>query len=241
MIIKEEQIRNIVKNTLSLVYLREIYSSFRKQLNENYYDEDADFNEVAALRKDLLNIAKAMYTKDEDDANDLVQDTIMRAYEKSPLYRDDTNLLGWLSRIMRNLFYGKINQQKDFVDVDDYNIAVAPKINAYSAEDDIVMNDDPVTIMNKIAREYADKHGEIYWTIYKLKRDGDSVAEIAEELGLSFDKVRRRWEKVQAHIRDNMKNPFKGKGDEFNDGDVISNDVYDEFDEFSNEYFEDNN
>ena len=35
-------------------------------------------------------------------ADDLVQDTVMRALEKAHLYQSDTNLRGWLVTIMHN-------------------------------------------------------------------------------------------------------------------------------------------
>ncbi|EDM37795.1 RNA polymerase ECF-type sigma factor [Pedobacter sp. BAL39] len=44
------------------------------------------------------------FTKDVEDANDLVQDTIIKAIRYRDLYKSGTNLRGWLFTIMRNTF-----------------------------------------------------------------------------------------------------------------------------------------
>ena len=44
------------------------------------------------------------FTKDLEDANDLVQDTYVKALRYSNLYQEGTNLKGWLYTILRNTF-----------------------------------------------------------------------------------------------------------------------------------------
>jgi RNA polymerase sigma-70 factor (ECF subfamily) len=43
-------------------------------------------------------------TRNGEDAQDLVQDTCLRALDKQHLFRPDTNLRAWLFTIMHNLF-----------------------------------------------------------------------------------------------------------------------------------------
>ena len=64
-------------------------------------------------------------TRDPDDADDLLQSTLARAMEKSEKFKSNTNLKGWCSKIMYNLFvsryrrnrrYGSILDPQPFID-----------------------------------------------------------------------------------------------------------------------------
>lgn len=60
-------------------------------------------NEICSHRSCLENFA-LKFTNDIEDANDLVQDTIIKAIRYHNLYKQGTNLRGWLYTIMRNTF-----------------------------------------------------------------------------------------------------------------------------------------
>jgi RNA polymerase sigma-70 factor (ECF subfamily) len=57
--------------------------------------------EVLARSGDLRRRAWS-YTKNDADADDLVQETLLKAYRAFERLREDTNLMGWLVSIMRN-------------------------------------------------------------------------------------------------------------------------------------------
>lgn len=61
-------------------------------------------SEVGKLAPDLLSLTYR-FTRDRDEAKDLVQDTLLRALRYRSLYRRDTNLKGWLFTIMRNIHF----------------------------------------------------------------------------------------------------------------------------------------
>ncbi|WP_170827309.1 RNA polymerase sigma factor [Arcticibacter eurypsychrophilus] len=52
------------------------------------------------------------FTRDEDDAKDLIQDTLIKAIINWDKFRDDTNIKGWLFIIMRNLFVNQYRKKK---------------------------------------------------------------------------------------------------------------------------------
>lgn len=65
---------------------------------------DLDFNhQVSSLHSSLRGFTK-MFTADQDESLDLVQDTILKALSNKEKFRPDTNLKGWLFTIMRNTF-----------------------------------------------------------------------------------------------------------------------------------------
>ncbi len=60
-------------------------------------------NSIADYSNDLKPFALKL-TKDSEAANDLVQDTVVKALRYQKSYKEGTNLKGWLYTIMRNTF-----------------------------------------------------------------------------------------------------------------------------------------
>lgn len=60
-------------------------------------------NEICNCRSSLETFA-FRFTGDVEDANDLVQDTMLKAINYVHLYKSETNLAGWLYIIMKNTF-----------------------------------------------------------------------------------------------------------------------------------------
>src|SRR5215211_6479826 len=59
--------------------------------------------EVIGLLGPLRRHARSL-TRDETQAEDLVQDTLVRAYERHGSFRSGGNLRGWLLSILHNTF-----------------------------------------------------------------------------------------------------------------------------------------
>ena len=69
----------------------------------------------------LYNFAYRL-TLTEDDSNDLVQETFLKAYRFIASYKRDTNAKAWLYRIMKNSFindYRKKSKEPDKIDYDE--------------------------------------------------------------------------------------------------------------------------
>lgn len=68
---------------------------------------DEEFGEVALTQTvNLLRFARRL-TSDPSSAEDLVQETLMRAWRAFDQFRGGTNARAWLFRIMLNVFYGQ--------------------------------------------------------------------------------------------------------------------------------------
>ena len=65
---------------------------------------------AAAFRRDLLEMQSDLQrfafklTADKEEANDLLQETSLRALENMEKYTPDTNFKGWMYTMMRNIF-----------------------------------------------------------------------------------------------------------------------------------------
>lgn len=73
------------------------------------FQANALTSEMANLRKFAVKL-----TKNQVDADDLVQATVLRALEKKELFEDGTNLFGWSSKIMYNLFVTEYRRKIKF-------------------------------------------------------------------------------------------------------------------------------
>ncbi len=78
-----------------------------------------------SFRKDLVGVQDELLrfayklTTDREEANDLLQETSLKALDNEDKYTPDTNFKGWMYTIMRNIFinnYRKIVRDQTFVD-----------------------------------------------------------------------------------------------------------------------------
>ena len=87
--------------------------------------DQATFAEQATPFLDPLYAAAMRMTRNPADAEDLVQETFIRAYKGFPSFTDGTNLRAWLYRILTNTFINSYRakqrrpEQTDLDDVED--------------------------------------------------------------------------------------------------------------------------
>ncbi|RZK07608.1 MAG: RNA polymerase sigma factor [Flavobacterium sp.] len=84
----------------------------------------------------LYNFAMK-FTRNEDDANDLLQDTMMKAIKFFHKFEEGTNIKGWLYTIMRNTFindYRRIVRNQAIITQEE-NISSANLMNSSTRND----------------------------------------------------------------------------------------------------------
>src|SRR5437899_11815461 len=84
--------------------------------------DQAEFAELATPYMSGLYAAALRMTRNPSDAEDLVQETYLRAYRGFGGFREGTNLKAWLYRILTNTFINQYRAKKrrpDQVDLDD--------------------------------------------------------------------------------------------------------------------------
>ena len=75
-----------------------------------------------SFRKDLIGVQEELLrfayklTTDREEANDLLQETSLKALDNEDKYTPDTNFKGWMYTIMRNIFIN--NYRKSLCEVD---------------------------------------------------------------------------------------------------------------------------
>ena len=150
--------------------------------------------DTAKFRRELLEVQSELQrfayklTADRDEANDLLQETSLKALGNMEKYTPGTNFKGWVYTIMRNIFinnYRKEVRDQIFVDQTD-NLF---HINTPRETDEFITDNG-----------YDTK--EIYRVVHSLPRDyripflmhisGFKYREIADRLGLPLGTVKSR-------------------------------------------------
>ena len=81
--------------------------------------------DTAKFRRELLEVQSELQrfayklTADKEEANDLLQETSLKALGNMDKYTPDTNFKGWVYTIMRNIFinnYRKVIRDQTFID-----------------------------------------------------------------------------------------------------------------------------
>jgi len=146
------------------------------------------FNLNIFSHKDSLFSFAFSFTKDTDDANDLFQETMLKAINYSSQFKEGTNLKAWLYTIMRNTFinnYRKSSKTDRIMTVTDDltsdKLFLSASMN--SSEGKFVM-DDIYKALEKLQPEY-------YIPFIKYF-EGYKYHEIADELKIPIGTVKTR-------------------------------------------------
>lgn len=139
--------------------------------------------EIQALKNYALSL-----THNSENANDLVQETLLKAYRYKNHFKEGTNLRGWLYTILRNIFINDFRRAKTrntFLDGTD---------NTYFL-DIPVQKTENVTEVKFISKDLynaVDKLPDELRVTFNLNAEGFKYAEIAEVLGIPLGTVKTR-------------------------------------------------
>lgn len=161
-----------------------------------------EFSLAANLYATSLHSHALQFTKDDDEAKDLVQDTLLKGIRFCHNFDQGTNVKGWLYVIMRNTFinnYRKIQRRNEFVSTEDEisNAQLLKSASRNSAEGSFVLSD-----IEKALNSVAD----VYRIPFQKYFEGFKYHEIAEELGLPLGTVKTHIYQARIELKKYLKN-----------------------------------
>jgi RNA polymerase sigma-70 factor, ECF subfamily len=164
--------------------------------------------EVACCRRQLYPAALKM-TGNPADAEDLLQETLTRAYAGLDSFTPGSNAGGWLYRIMSNAFINVIRKRRREPDpVPGYNADIgrqAPCVQ--SAEDDVLGRFAHSEILDAVqALPECFKA-----TVYLSDILGYSCKDVAEVTGVPVGTVTSRLHRARGRLRDRLAGPAGGE------------------------------
>lgn len=157
--------------------------------------------DLLSVQTELLNFAYKL-TADREEANDLLQETSLKALDNKDKYTAETNFKGWIYTIMRNIFinnYRKALRDQTYVDQTDNQFYLNQNIDIEgdSTEGSYDLKE-MRRIVNALPKEYR-----IPFSMYV---SGFKYREIADKLGLPLGTVKSRIyftrQKLQEELKD---------------------------------------
>ncbi|HET8828606.1 MAG TPA: RNA polymerase sigma factor [Pelobium sp.] len=147
-----------------------------------------EFSTLVTRQSSSLKTYALRFTRDMDDANDLVQETLLKAITYYNNFKDGTNINGWLYTIMKNTF---INGYRRFVkttsiitqtdEISSQQLSFSSSSN--KAENKFVM-DDIQQALKALPKEY--------YVPFTLYFEGYKYHEIADDLDIPIGTVKTR-------------------------------------------------
>lgn len=147
-----------------------------------------EFNHRIASLHDTLELFTRRFVKSQEESEDLIQETILKALTYRSKFKENTNLKGWLYTIMRNTFinnYRKIQRSKTTHDdtKDLYYLNVA---------DNHTFNNPDGTFEYKDMENAVSEVKDDLRVPFKMHVEGYKYQEIADHLAIPIGTVKNR-------------------------------------------------
>lgn len=165
------------------------------------------FEQMTAELSDRLLATAMRLTRNRADAEDLVQDTMFRAWRSLATFQPGSLFRAWIFRILRNAFLNKVRHEQMAPD------AVDPETLNPSARAETIPDIESLTQVRALSdRHFDDKVKaavdslpEVYRVPFLLFTLADmSYEEIAQTLDVPIGTVMSRLHRARAHLRERL-------------------------------------
>lgn len=159
----------------------------------NACSENSQISALIEAELPFLQRAARRWTREKADADDLVQDTILRGLDNSHQWQPDTNLRAWLYTIMRHRFLAGVQRSKRF----------DPSLDAVSLADGTSSGDSPETglVMRDLERALARLTAPQGAVVRLVGIEGKSYEDAARLMEMSVPAVRCHLARGREQLR----------------------------------------
>lgn len=161
-----------------------------------------NFNDQLLKMSDVLKYFALSLTRDKEQAEDLLQDTMMKALTYQDKYAENTNLKAWLHTIMKNTFinnYRKAQRSRTVITTkDDVEVLDFVAGQRQDTPDSKFSLKELTKLVNLLEPQYR--------IPFTMHNNGFKYKEIAEELNIPIGTVKSRIhlakQRLQSQLRD---------------------------------------
>lgn len=185
------------------------------QLTRDEKQKQKDFDEEIIPHMDALYNFALRLTTDPNDAEDLVQDTIVKAYRFFSSYEKGTNAKAWMFRILKNSFinnYRKTSKKPSQVDYDEvssyYESIRAERTETSDLESLMfreMMDDDLSTALTRLPEDFRT-------VVLLCDVEGYTYEEIANMLDVPIGTIRSRLHRGRNLLKTELLDYAKKRG-----------------------------
>jgi RNA polymerase sigma-70 factor, ECF subfamily len=164
---------------------------------------------------DLMYNYALYLTADREEANDLLQETFLKAYRFFDKFEEGTNARAWLYRIMRNTFineYRRVKRIPDHVEYDEQISSYQLLPGDPRLSNDLRERMDAEMFEDDIAVAIASLPEKFKSVVVLRDVEDLPYEEIAEALNIPVGTVRSRLHRARAILFDKLKQYAKSKG-----------------------------
>lgn len=160
-----------------------------------------DFTQhLLSIQTELFRFAFKL-PADREEANDLLQETSLKALDNEEKFTPDTNFKGWMYTIMRNIFinnYRKTVRDQTFVDQTDNLFHLnLPQDSGFDSTEGAYDLKEIHRIVNALPKDYR--------VPFAMYVSGFKYREIAEKLGLPLGTVKSRIFFTRQRLQNDLK------------------------------------
>lgn len=168
--------------------------------------------EALAHLEDLRQQALSLTGGDEAQAQDLVQETLLKAYQSWESYEVGTNCRGWLMTILRNKFISEFRKRKrrparlGFDDLPDRSV-----LEDREADDPAKAFYESL-IADDVARALAELPDHFRVAVVLSDLRDWQYREISDELGIPVGTVKSRLSRARRQLRERLRTYARKQG-----------------------------
>lgn len=170
------------------------------KLTESEKQKNLEFEALAIPHKEALYNFALKMTNDIDEADDLLQETFLKAFKYFDKFERGTNCKAWLYSIMRNTFineYRRIQKSPEKVDYDDvqnfYENIKESEVEFGHIVEDAFSN----TLNDEVSEALAELPKDFQTIILLSDVEGFTYEEIADFLSCPIGTVRSRLHRAR--------------------------------------------
>lgn len=139
-------------------------------------------------------------TRNYDDAQDLLQSTLLCALKSVGMYTEENNISGWLYTIMRNIFFNTTRHSGRCCCMEKEDIERMMQLGENALNDNAEIAFDMSDIQRAI--DTLDRPYKIPMSLYL---SGDKYQEIAEKMGIPLGTVKSRIHASRVQLQETLK------------------------------------
>lgn len=155
--------------------------------------------EVLVHTPKLLQYAHK-FTQDQNDAEDLLQNTLVKVLKYHKKFANGTNLLGWIYTIMRNTFINDCRKRSHQLKY------INGIVESQDMENRISQDRSEGPLISEEIDNVIKTIPEIYYTAFMMFYEGYKYYEIAEYLGIPEGTVKTRIHTARQILQKKLRN-----------------------------------